>query len=286
MAGPTPPPAQPSWLPEPESTSPLFRLGNGFGIAVVASVLCAIPATVRIAAITVNLSWFKIWGSLAGSVLLPLLLLIAILRNAAHGWRALTRRHHRVRAGAFVWWGALLWFALSVVGAFLRKNTHHHALAGATFGVVGLILAVTIGVIVARTSFWFEDRTVIVQRAFLWSAIAVAFFAVASTLRKLVMADENTALFLDALALLLTSAFAAQRAFSRIRALALAGPPLAALFVFIACTTHRAAPDFRATLSTSAPVYARAGLWLERLTRRPYTLGFARYEVRVKWPAS
>src|SRR6476646_2260137 len=124
---------QGSSIPPPEG-SRVTRFGSAVFAGTAASLLASIPAALRIApAADADLGVSGVWLGLAGAALVPMVALVPVLRGARRGF------------GSVLWTLASL-DALRVWGALLRKTTHHHALAGTTFALVGLAILVVLAV--------------------------------------------------------------------------------------------------------------------------------------------
>jgi hypothetical protein len=133
---------------------------------------------------------------------------------------------------ALVGWGALLSAGLAPLGALLRARTHHHGLAGVTFAIVALLLALGLALVVRRAVELVAASTPRTQRIALgafWSALglAVLLLAVVGGLRSaaapvgadatadaasvaLVPALTANALAIDVMAFVLAAAFASR----------------------------------------------------------------------------
>ncbi len=253
------PSLNPSWLPEPAPTSSVMRIGTAVGMGAIAAALSTLPAALRMSgAVASHTPLWKVWIALAGSTVLPMLLAVIAFRGASQGALALFRDRLRLQLGVALFSGAALYVFLLMVGATLHKNTHHRGLAGATFAVVAL--AATVGAIITsqRIASLIEAHAPKTQRALPYAGGLALLLVVAWSLRSPASSGEPTALFLDLLAFTLMAGFAAQAAFSRLRPLALAGPPAACALLVLACTVLRGAPDLVKIIVEQAPAFGQA----------------------------
>jgi arylsulfatase A-like enzyme len=149
---------------EPQSadrrwTTRLDNLGDAATIALAVSLVCAVPTAVRSGGAGASM----LDGLLvASAILLVLTLPLVLLKaRAARGWRGLVSGPSRPLTVALALWVALAVLVLAVLAALLKAKTHHRALAGATFGVVGAAALVATAVVAVRaTAFgrWLVQR--------------------------------------------------------------------------------------------------------------------------------
>jgi choline-sulfatase len=128
--------------------SALARLGEASARALGVALLAAVPAALRTASAGGS---FLDGLLLATGVLLPLVTLAIVLARAAgRGLRGIAGNHPpRLTVLGLALWVGLALPALTVLGAVLKATTHHRGLAGATFGVLGM-MAVGAAAIVAH----------------------------------------------------------------------------------------------------------------------------------------
>ena len=241
-----------------------MRFGAAVTAVVLASAIGTLPAAVRVAPTVASTAGpASVWIACMAIVLLPMAFATMVLRQAHAALRLfdLAAIPNGLTVG-FVW-GVGTFGALSALGAFLRANTHHHGLAGATFAGVGLAIALVVALFAARLVGWADS----LGPAVLWivraaSGIGVGV-ALASASRTLAGSPAASTWCADILALMLAAAFGALAFPARRRpvtALAVIGPPLAAIVLvmgFAALGDHGAdTPPLRATLQEEAPVIA------------------------------
>jgi hypothetical protein len=141
--------------------------------------------------------------------------------------------------------------ALLVFGALLRRTTHHHPLAGATFALVGLVVLVVFGALARRA----------LAVALTWSdATAHGIFGLAAfglgvlpILVALKVGPPASGILVDALAYVIAVGFLSRASFAGDRLLGVVGPPLAVVVLLIGLTSLHKAP-------LDAAVHARAPL--------------------------
>ncbi|MBL8606738.1 MAG: hypothetical protein JNL38_05435 [Myxococcales bacterium] len=240
------------------AASRLARFGAVVGGGVLAAGLAAIPSALRVSGGGVALG--VAWVVLAGASVLPATLLVAILRRASDGLRSLAGEAAAARAAGLVAWLALLLFFLVGFGALLRKKTHHHGLAGATFGIVALAVGVAFALLAARFAHALAARSLLLQRVSL-AAMATMLLAglvvLGSTLARAPGAGTSLgAWVVDGVALFVASTLASRTPLARVRPLALVGPPLAVVLLALAASVSRTRVEIRQPLHTRAPGYA------------------------------
>jgi hypothetical protein len=249
----------PSWLPEPAPTSKIMRISTAVGMGAVAAALSTVPAALRTSsAIASNTAWWQVWIAFSGSTVLPMVLAVIAFRGAAQGALALFRERLRMQLGIALFSAAGLYTGLLLLGATLHTNTHHRGLAGATFGVLALMVTVGALAVSQRVASLVERYVPSAQRVLPYLGGGALLLAVAWSLRSPASRGEPTALFLDLLAFTLMAGFASQAAFARLRPLALAGPPAACALVLLACTTLRGSPELVKIIVEQAPAFGQA----------------------------
>ncbi len=236
-----------------------MRIGTAVGMGAVAAALSTVPAALRTSsALAGNTAWWKLWVALAGSTVLPMVLAVIAFRGAAQGALAIFRERLRLQLGTALLTAACLYVVLLVLGATLHTNTHHRGLAGSTFAVVALVATVGALAVSQRVAALIEKHAPRTQRVLPYLGGSALLLVVAWSLRSPASRGEPIALFLDLLAFTLMAGFAAQAAFSRLRPLALAGPPAACALLVLACTILRGAPDLVKIIVEQAPAFGQA----------------------------
>ncbi len=262
MPEPLPPP--PSARPG-ETGSLVSRFGTTVGLGAAAAMACALPATLRVSrALGGAESPLLVWVALAAIALVPMIASLVVLRRAREGWRAFGGPG----ASAFIYgvslWLVVLVLGLSVLGRFLRATTHHHALAGVTFALAGLALALGAGAACARIVSVLRAVSPGVRRALalvlslvagaglLWLALGCA----RASSHDAVSAGQ-VGIVVDDLAFVLAAAFASRHALVIRRVLALVGPPVAVVVLAVGLHALGGAP-LREAVRERAPAFAVA----------------------------
>jgi arylsulfatase A-like enzyme len=133
----------------PGPPSPLAALNEACALGGAAALIGSVPSALRT---------LRAGGSLLGSwlasaaVLIPVLVGLCLLSHAAgRGFRMATgNRAGRSTATGLALWVGLTAPVLALLGAFLKSATHHRGLGGATYGVVGLFVAIGMAVVARR----------------------------------------------------------------------------------------------------------------------------------------
>jgi hypothetical protein len=154
-------------------------------------------------------------------------------------------------------WIGSTFVVLAFFGAILRSRTHHHALAGVTFAITALFLSLVLALIwkrfaaLTRRTPRLRAITVAVSIG-LMMAIALAQHGWIRERAPALLTAEGAKL-VDVLAFALGALVASGRRFVNRRALALVGPPLAAIVLVLGASSLRACPSLRETLYGRAP---------------------------------
>lgn len=241
------------------------RLGTVVGGGVLAAAASSLPAELRIGDGGSIVRAIEQWLALA-ALLTPLaIIMVAVMRRGRAGIRILAGNRAPLFVAAALWWAVLELSVLSVLGAVLRANTHHHGLAGVTFAVLALISGIGIALLTVKGVRLLLRMPSGGHRIALIVASAAAFLVVAlvgiRTSRAVGL--HTAAAMVDSLALIVSSAIASSRAMARWRPLAVGGAPVAAAILLLGFACVRAEPDLAALLVEGAPVQA----WLLGLLR-------------------
>lgn len=241
------------------------RLGTVVGGGVLAAAASSLPAELRIGDGGSIVRAVEQWLALA-ALLTPLaIIMVGVMRRARAGIRILAGNRAPLFVAAALWWAVLELSVLSVLGAVLRANTHHHGLAGVTFAVLALISGIGIALLTVKGVRLLLRMPSGGHRIALIVASAAAFLVVAlvgiRTSRAVGL--HTAAAMVDSLALIVSSAIASSRAMARWRPLAVGGAPVAAAILLLGFACVRAEPDLAALLVEGAPVQA----WLLGLLR-------------------
>jgi hypothetical protein len=240
----------------------LVRFGATVGVATLAALVAAMPGAFRLSPAG-DIDALRAWLTLAGLLLLPMLLLVPLVRLARDGLRGVTpsdesRGLERLAAAALLvctW----LW-TLSTFGAVLREKTHQHALSAVTFAVFALFALVFL-VLVARR---LVTLLVIMRqrRALAGTLVTVGVVVLSVGLlgaRVARAASDLTpvgrATLVDGLAIALAVAFAARKTFEDRRMLARMGPPAAVCLFVVSMHTLVTSIPAVAAIQQACPVY-------------------------------
>ena len=245
-----------------ESGSFLLRFGTGVGAGVVAASLAVVPAAMRVSAATVGASGARVWLSCVALALLPMLVSVWILRRARVGLRSFGRADTSARSVALAAWLLASFVFLSAFGSVLRATTHHHALAGVTFAIVGLVVVVVLAVLSARFADLLASRKertrrvlVIATGVVLMLVLVVVGMRFARAFSAPLPEPSNAgALFVDVFAFGIAALFASRPSFAGRRALAIAGVPVAVAVFAAGLLTLHGSTELAASVSEHAPL--------------------------------
>lgn len=221
--------------PEPAPASRLQRLGAVVGVATIAALGAAIPGTIRAA--SAGDGALASWALLAGVWMLPALVLVPVFRAARSGVRGLSGDGGRERVAAAVVWLGAVTIALTRLGALLRRTTHHHALAGVTFAIGAVAIAVVLALFAARAaSFATRARDAGHGSMGLAVLVAIASLEALAIVRGVPssLASGARAVAVDGAAAVLSLTLATAPWMETRRAIALLGPPLGVACLVVA----------------------------------------------------
>jgi len=260
---PSAPPAQREPDAEDEAGSFVLRFGTGVGAGAIAAAAAAVPAAMRASA-AAGASVFVVWTACVASLVVPTLVAVLVLRRARIGVRALGGTDAPARTLGVVLWLFSLFVFEALFGSVLRATTHHHALAGTTYAIVSVGVAIVLGVLCARVSTIIATRSEGVRR-FLLVALSglLAIAIVVAGLRFArafgggeAGAPSPGALLVDLLAFAIAALFASRPSLAARRSLAFAGPPIAAALFAIGIWSLRSSPGVADAIATHAPAIA------------------------------
>lgn len=232
-------------MPEPFDQSPLeqhpsapeveipwvTRVGTAVATGALSALVASLPALRRGA----GPSWLALAAILAPFAIA----LVLVMRRARLGARLIPGATATL-TGLLLWCTGLLGFG-AVLGAVLRKHTHHHGLAGTTFAILMLGAGVGLALLVMRIMAVVQRGGRVARRAAL-AASGLALFAGVLLVGLVTAADEelrtSTAL-VDGLALAIACAIASSRAWAAQRLLALVGVPLAVGLVLLGASSYK-----------------------------------------------
>jgi hypothetical protein len=226
--------------PEPH-VSRVVRAGAAIGAGTLASLAATLPAALRVgAAAEAHLGVAGTWLALAAASLVPCVFGVLLFRAARRGLAAFGGAGAATRVLAFLAWLFASIDALVVCGAVLRATTHHHALAGATFAALGLVVLVALAAITRRAA----------AVAMTWSepaahgllGLAAFGLGVLPLLFALRAGVPASGVLVDALAYILGVGFLSRASFAGDKLLGVVGPPLAVVVMAIGLSSLRLAP--------------------------------------------
>jgi hypothetical protein len=247
-------------------------LGTAVGLAALAALACALPATLRVSAAVAGTEGApRVSVALAAAALAPMIVSIIVLRSAREGLRAFVGPGLELRAyGVFLWLGLLL-VSFSIFGSILRAKTHHHALAGVTFSFAALALAIGSALVCARVVAILRRAAPSTGRALGGTLAGVTILVIIwigiRFLQAIAHDPESAgaaAVVVDVLAFALSAGFAARPSFANRRALALIGPPIAIAILLLGVSSLHD-PPLRAAIDDHAPAYSVPADWVSGL---------------------
>ncbi len=242
-------PPEPDELHADDGGSFVLRLGTGVGVGALAAAVAAIPAAMR-SAPAIASSAPNVWIACVATLILPMLLAVLVLRRARVGLRAIAGPDAIARSLAVAIWLFLLFVFEALFGSMLRATTHHHALAGTTFAIVSLGVAFVLAVLCARFATLVSTRGIAVRRFLIVASGGLLTLAIVVAGLRFARAfgggdasgPSPGSLFVDLLAFGIAAVFASRPSLAQRRALALAGPPIAAtLFAIGMWSLHSSA---------------------------------------------
>ena len=227
-----PPPLEGSPPPVPAR----LRVGAIVGAGVLAAAFLSLPAALRIGASPGSGGILPAWLSLVACAVVPATLGVALLRAAREGLRAFAGPDAMLHLLGVVTWVVCLFGAMSALGAGLRATTHHHGLAGVTFALGALVVAVALGLVVRRVVVLAQRsspraRAVLVGLTLAALAAVVAIGGIGLTRAapagtSSALPPSTGAMFVDLLAFAIAIGFLSRAEFARRHLLARLGLPL------------------------------------------------------------
>ncbi len=254
--------------PNDDGSSLVLRFGTVVAGGIATAIISSLPAAMRMGDGGSAAKALQQWLALA-AVLLPLAILsVGVLRRARAGLQILVgvqtegggMRMDRVLllAAGLLWWAVLQLGFLSVFGAVLRKNTHHHGLAGVTFAVVAVVTGVGVAFFAVRGVRMLARFGPGVQRGGAIVSAVCAFIAILLVGIRTSRADglHTAAAMVDVLAITITAVITSSRLFARWRPIAIAGVPITAIVIIVGISALWGDAPLRAAFASSAPVHA------------------------------
>jgi hypothetical protein len=242
----------------------LVRFGGTIGVATAASLLAAAPGALRLASMS-DIGTVRAWLTLAGLMLLPMLVAIPVGRMAREGLRGFQPAEGE-GAGALVRVAAVaffvctwLWF-LSAFGAALRDKTHHRALGAVTFAFFcaasgGLLAMVARRLATILSSIRKHARSLGTAVALLVVVLSVGLVGLRIAHAASFLSFGSRATLVDGLAALLAMAFAVRRSFDAPRLLSRVGPPAAVCVLVVSMHTLATVPAALMGIEHACPLF-------------------------------
>lgn len=236
----------------------ILRIGILVAGGVIAGVIGSMPAALRLGGDGSLGELLERWAILSALSLPLAVVAVAVLRRARVGVRELLGERAKLVVIGVMWWSVIMLGLLAVVGAVLRKTTHHHALAGVTFAFFAVASGVVVGLLARRTAAMLGRGGTKLQRVGL---SIVGGCAVVMLMLVLVKTGKTTELraaagLVDAIALSIVAVMTSSRAFTRLRPLAVIGLPVAILVLVVGLTLLRFDPKLQPILDAGAPLHA------------------------------
>ncbi len=240
------------------------RVGSALAVSGLAATLAVVPAAVRLLASTPRVcSALAGLSVLACNAFVPSLGCVLMLRAARPGARAFAARDSVLWLAGAVLWLALAFVALTALGTFLRATTHHHALAGATFGLGAVFLGTCVFLTVVRLGSMARRGSPAVRSTILFAGGAVLFLGVLLVAHKFSASlpasgpGATSGIWLvDVVALVVPAAFASRAEFTDERLLVWAGPVIGAALIAGGVWSLQTCPALPGVLADHAPLYS------------------------------
>ncbi len=254
--------------PSPASEAPRsrgVRLGALFAGSVLAAVVASVPAAFRMlgsnaVATVAALPWP--WLTLVALGTPIALLSVGLCAQAREGLRLLAGERTRLALSGLLWWLVVELGILALVAAFLRKVTHHHALAVVTVAAFAIASGAALGLFAWRTTARVGRGGPALSKAAFALALMCLVLAIAIASVRLARAEAAaplTRFFVDAFALGSGALLLSPRVLARARPLAIVGLPAALLVLIVGFTALRFDPELGREVSRVAPLHARVG---------------------------
>lgn len=242
---------------EAAETSAVTRVGSAVGGGVLAAVVASLPATMRLGD---GGSMFRAgtgWMALAAVAMPIAVLFVGVLRRARVGAQLVAGDRREVVASGVLAWMTLQILFTGFFASLLRKHTHHHGLAGATFAFFALFCGVFLALLVRRVMTKLASLPPSAHRVALGITAFMTFLVIiVAGVRTAPAEDLSTAAGLvDALALAIACGIASSRLLARQRPLAIAGVPTAAVVLVLGLASLHGNAPLREALAKHAPIH-------------------------------
>jgi hypothetical protein len=236
----------------------VLRIGIIIAGGVIAALIGSMPAALRLGGEGSIGTLITRWIILSALWLPMAVISVAVLRRARVGLRQLLGERASLLVIGVLWWSVIMLGLLAVVGAVLRKTTHHHALAGVTFAFFAVISGIVVALLARRTTSMLGRGGSKLQKVGMSIVAGCAVLTVVLVLVRTARATDLHAAagMVDAIALSICGVMTSSRAFTRVRPLAVVGLPVAILVLVIGLTLLRFDPKLHPILQAGAPLHA------------------------------
>jgi hypothetical protein len=233
------------------------RFGAVFGGGVLTAILASLPAALRIGDGGQIARALEQWLALTALLVGPAILLVFVTRRARVGMRMLAGERAPIILSGLLWWCVLELGLLAIFGGVLRKNTHHHGLAGVTFaafavfsGAAMAILAIRAGRLLTRVDKRLQKMALVITSGAAFLAIVVVGVRTGRA-----PALSTAAALVDASALALSASVLSSRAVAHVRAITIGGVPAGVLILILGISSLIAEPRVREQIAAHAPIH-------------------------------
>ncbi|MFO0735454.1 MAG: hypothetical protein U0270_06230 [Labilithrix sp.] len=235
----------------------ILRIGILVAGGVISGLVASMPAALRLGGEGSLATLLTRWIILGALCLPTAVVAVAVLRRARVGLRELLGERAQLLVIGVLWWSVIMLGLLAVVGAVLRKTTHHHALAGVTFAVFAVMSGIVVALLARRTTAMLDRGGGKLQKVGLTIVGGCAVVVIALVLVRTAKATELHAAagIVDAIALAICALMTSSRAFTKLRPLAVIGLPVAILVLVIGLTLLRFDPKLYPVLAAGAPLH-------------------------------
>jgi hypothetical protein len=244
---------------EDESEATLVaRFGAVVGGGVLTAIMASLPAALRIGDGGLIGRALEQWLALAALLTGPAILFVFVARRARVGMRLLAGERAPILIAGLLWWCVLELGLLAIFGGLLRKNTHHHGLAGVTFAAFAVFSGAAIAILAIRATRLLGRADRKIQRIALVITSAAAFLAIVVVGIRTGRAPalSTAAALVDASAIVLSASVLSSRAVAHVRAITIGGVPAGVLVLILGVSSLIAEPKVREAIAGHAPIHA------------------------------
>jgi hypothetical protein len=252
----------PDAAPPGEPRSWLLKFGGVAFAGTVGSALAAAPAALRLKTASGLCSPLDGWALLFAVAIVPMTLAVVGLQRARAGLAVLGRGDRMTPMAMLLAWAVSCFVGMTSLGSFMRAHTHHRALGGVVFALLALAMAASLGLAFARIGSVLRRASPGVR--WVIAALGVALLGVLVAVVRRQLGGEasppfppvESAKLVDGLAFALSALIASGYPFVQRRALALVGPPLAAIVLMLGVSSWRSCPSLCDAMEERAPLYS------------------------------